>query len=66
MCSSRVKRTMYMSVPRGVHIEDMQRDECVLQLEKNLYGQKQAGHVLFEHLRKNVKLLGFIQSKRDK
>ena len=54
-----------MNVPRGINIEGMQRDECVLQLEKNLYGQKQAGCAWHEHLCKNLKLLGFIQSKRD-
>ena len=54
-----------MDVPNGVDIEGMQREECVLQLKKNLYVQKQAGWVWFEHLSKNLKLLGFAQSKRD-
>jgi hypothetical protein len=33
--------------------------DYVLKLEKNLYGQKQAGRVWYLHLRKNLLKLGF-------
>ena len=56
---------MYMDIPKGVDIPGSQKGEYVLQLEKNLCGQKQAGRVWFEHLRKNLKLLGFKEYKID-
>ena len=48
-------------VPGGVD-----RKDVVLKLHRNLYGQKQAGHVWYEYLRKwLVTKAGFIQSKHD-
>jgi hypothetical protein len=37
----------------------------VLKLEKNLYGQKQAGRVWYLHLKKNLIKLGFTPSEHD-
>jgi hypothetical protein len=37
----------------------------VLKLEKNLYGQKQAGRVWYQHLNKNLLKLGFKASNID-
>jgi hypothetical protein len=37
----------------------------VLKLEKNLYGQKQAGRVWYQHLKKNLLKLGFKASNID-
>ena len=55
-----------MKLPAGFTLPDrtiteQDRKEYVLKLEKNLYGQKQAGRVWYLHLRKNLLKLGFNQ-----
>ena len=40
-----VEHTMFMSMPKGVNIPGASGNEYTLQLEKNLYGQKQVGRV---------------------
>ena len=54
---------MYMEVPHGFEVEGAAPGEYVLLLLKNLYGQKQAGRVWFEHLRDGLTNIGFKQSK---
>jgi len=44
-------------------IKDEDRKNHVLKLEKNRYGQKQAGRVWYLHLRKNLLKIGFKPSK---
>ena len=49
----------------GKTISEQDRKEYVLKLEKNLYGQKQAGRVWYLHLRKNLLKIGFKPSEHD-
>jgi hypothetical protein len=62
-----VEKTLYMRVPAGVVIEGGgDPKEYVLQIHRNIYGQKQAGRVWNQYLvKKLVKELGFKQSKVD-
>jgi hypothetical protein len=55
---------MYMEVPRGCNVSG-NRDDYVLKLKKNLYGQKQEGKNWYNHMRKGLRRLGFKQSKVD-
>jgi len=65
-----IERDLYMKIPAGfvvsarVMTED-ERKSHVLKLEKNLYGQKQAGRVWYLHLKKNLEKIGFKGSKHD-
>jgi hypothetical protein len=52
---------MYMEIPKGFEVEG----DYVLQLLKNLYGQKQAGRVWNKHLVSKLKSIGFKQSAID-
>jgi hypothetical protein len=45
-----VECELYMELPRGLIFEGCHRDTHCLKLLKNLYGQKQAGHVWHEYL----------------
>ena len=49
----------------GRTISEQDRRDYVLKLEKNLYGQKQAGRVWYLHLKKNLLKLGFKPSQHD-
>jgi hypothetical protein len=49
----------------GKTITEPDSKDHVLKLEKNLYGQKQAGRVWYLHLRKNLLELGFQPSQHD-
>jgi hypothetical protein len=65
-----IERELYMQLPAGFTlpdrtITDQDRKDYVLKLEKNLYGQKQAGRVWYQHLRKNLLKLGFKPSQHD-
>jgi hypothetical protein len=65
-----IERELYMKLPTGFSIEGMtlseeQKKDHVLKLVKNLYGQKQAGRVWYQHLRKNLIKLGFQPSEFD-
>jgi len=41
---------LYMKMPRGFTCKGYEADEVVLELQKNLYGQKQAGRIWYKHL----------------
>jgi hypothetical protein len=43
---------LYMEVPKGVNLQNLpkQPKEYVLELKKNLYGQKQAGRVWYKYI----------------
>ena len=58
---------MYMEFPRGFKVPGgVDRKDVILKLHHNLYGQKQAGRVWYEYLRKwLVTKAGFIQSKHN-
>jgi hypothetical protein len=65
-----IERDLYMKLPPGFTvpgrtITKQDRKDYVLKLEKNLYGQKQAGRVWYLHLRKNLLELGFKPSQHD-
>ncbi len=65
-----IERDLYMKLPPGFTIPgkvltDQERKEYVLKLEKNLYGQKQAGRVWYLHLKNNLLKLGFKPSEHD-
>jgi hypothetical protein len=51
-----IERDPFMKLPAGFTvpgriITEQDRKDCVLKLEKKLYGQKQAGRVWYLHLR---------------
>jgi Reverse transcriptase (RNA-dependent DNA polymerase) len=60
-----IEKTMYMRIPAGIELEDgSDTKEYVLQIHRNIYGQKQPGRVWNQFLvKKLVKELGFKQSK---
>lgn len=61
-----VEREIYMKIPKGFNIDEGDNDDYVLQLHKNVYGQKQAGRVWNKYLvNKLTKELKFVQSKTD-
>ena len=62
--SAKIKLPAGFIVP-GRAITDQDRRDYVLKLEKNLYGQKQAGRVWYLHLKKNLLKLGFKPSQHD-
>jgi Reverse transcriptase (RNA-dependent DNA polymerase) len=59
-----IEQEMYMEVPKGFHVLGS-RDNHVLKILKNIYGQKQAGRVWNEYLTKGLIDIGFTQSKND-
>jgi Reverse transcriptase (RNA-dependent DNA polymerase) len=60
-----VETELYMEIPKGFQVGPDKR-KFVLRLNKNLYGQKQAGRVWNQYLTKGlVEKLGFIQSQHD-
>ena len=54
-----------MEIPRGAEVPGHNSKDYVLQLVKNLYGQKQAGRVWNQYLHKGLMKAGFSQSKVD-
>jgi hypothetical protein len=65
-----IERDLYMKLPPGFTvpgktITEQDRKDYVLKLEKNLYGQKQAGRVWYLHRKKNLLELGFQPSQHD-
>jgi hypothetical protein len=62
---AKVERDLYMEIPKGVQLQGADRSKYVLQLVKNLYGQKQAGRVWYQHLVRGLQEIGFTRSKVD-
>ena len=60
-----INRDMNMEFPRGFKVPGgVDRKDVFLKLHRNLYGQKQVGHVWYEYLHKRlVTKAGFVQSK---
>ena len=63
-----IDRDMYMELPCGFKVPGgVDRNDVVLKLDCNLYGQKQAGRVWYEYLHKRlITKAGFVQSKHEK
>jgi hypothetical protein len=55
----------HMEIPKGVNLEGADGKGYVLKLLKNLYGQKQAGCVWYNHLVNGLLELGFVRSTTD-
>ena len=61
-----VERELYMEVPRGFEIQGGDSKDYLLKIQRNIYGQKQAGRVWNKYLvDKLTKELGFKQSAVD-
>ena len=61
-----VERELYMEIPKGFDIDEGRTDDFILKINKNIYGQKQAGRVWNQYLvNKLIKELGFKQSSID-
>ncbi len=58
-----VEQDMYMEIPKGFEVEG--DGDYVLQIHKNIYGQKQAGHVWNKHLVGKLKSIGFRQCQSE-
>ena len=56
---------LYMKMPAGITVKNVHRSTHVLKLRKNLYSQKQAGRVWFNHLSSKLLSIGFTPSKVD-
>ena len=56
---------LYMEVPKGFEIPGSKPKENVLQIKKNIYGQKQAGRVWNKHLVQQLRQVGFKPSDVD-
>ena len=61
-----VEREIFMKIPPGFSIEHGNTKEYVLQLHRNVYGQKQSGRVWNKYLTDIlVNKVGFVQLKVD-
>ena len=61
-----VERELYMEIPKGFEIQDDESDKYLLKIQRNIYGQKQAGRVWNQYLvHKLTHELGFKQSAID-
>jgi hypothetical protein len=65
-----IERDLYMKLlvgfsKEGVTLSKKEKKNYVLKLVKNLYGQKQAGRVWYQHLRKKLIKLGFKPSEHN-
>ena len=61
-----IEREIYMKIPRGMEIGGKDKNDFVLKLHRNIYGQKQAGRVWYQYLSKKlVEEVGFTKSEVD-
>ena len=58
---------LYMQVPKGFEVPGENSNNYALKIERNIYGQKQAGRVWNKHLvtKLTSKQVGFKQSQVD-
>ena len=54
-----------MRIPAGVQIDKGNNKDFVMQLHRNIYGQKQAGRVWYNYLVEKLLTIGFVQSSYD-
>lgn len=60
-----VEKDLYMRIPKGLEPDKGRVQDYVLKVNKNVYGQKQAGRVWNQYLVKKLKEVGFQPSKVD-
>ena len=60
-----IEREIFMEIPRGMKIEGKRREDYVLKLHRNIYGQKQAGRVWYRYLKEKLTSIGFVKSAID-
>jgi hypothetical protein len=60
-----IEMDIYMELPQGIQTKHGNSKEHVLKLEKNIYGQKQAGPVLNSFLMDKLMSIGFTMSLID-
>ena len=60
-----IEKILYMKIHAGVKVEGRDSSEFVLQCNKNIYGQRQAGRVWNRYLISKLKSIGFQQSTID-
>ena len=56
---------LYLRLPQGYNRKGMTRKSHVLKLNRNVYGQKQAGRVWNQYLDQGMRSIGFTPSKFD-
>ncbi len=55
-----------MEIPKGIRVDGAEDgEEYVLQLVRNLYGQKQTGRVWYQYLVDSLQEIGFTRSSVD-
>ena len=59
------EKSLYMRLPQGYHRKGITNDIHVLNLIRNMYGQKQAGRVWNKYLDEGMKEVGFALSEYD-
>jgi hypothetical protein len=60
-----IEMDIYMELPQGIQTKHGNSKEHVLKLEKNIYGQKQAGRVWNSFLVNKLTSIGFTTSLID-
>jgi hypothetical protein len=60
-----IKMGIYMELPQGIQTKHGNSKEHVLKLERNIYGQKQAGRVWNSFLVEKLTSIGFTMSLID-
>ncbi len=60
-----IEMDIYMELPQGIQTKHGNSKEHVLKLEKNIYGQKQAGHMWNSFLVDRLTSIGFTRSLID-
>ena len=62
---AKVKTNIYMTLPKGTTIPNVDPSKHLLQLQQNLYGLKDGQVTWHEHIKKGLQECGFVPSKVD-
>ena len=60
-----IQHNNYMNLPKGVKTTHGDGNSHILKIKRNLYGGKNTGKVLFDHLKDALENIGFQQSQSD-
>ena len=60
-----IEKELFLKIPKGYNIINDDKNQYALQINNNLYGQKQASRVWHEFLIKKLTKAKFVQSKHD-